>query len=757
MSPDELKRLAINDHMAGNMLAAEKGYKIFIETGIDDPDVLSNLALICQERGNLNKAQKLYERCVELFPNHSFSRVNLGFLYFTLGEILQGEKIIRQAILLEPNLANAHSILGIILKEKGDLLESEVSIRKAIELKPDFVDAYINLALLLKSKGSLEEAEVQINKAIKLNPKSPEAHLNLGAILQDIGNLSKAESVTRKALELNPKLKDAHMNLASILRERGTPQEALRNVIKEINLSSERQAPYLLLNLLFKECQFSSLNKDELYNLCTTLLNREDIAHYDLYNLIDTLFDSKALLKIIDSTEELLFADKSVISIIEDKTFQKALQLLIFISIEWEKIFTKIRRILLCEIVSDGSKLNFDLVDFASSLAQQCFLNEYIYEYTDEELDLIQGLRNKCIFEEIDELTVAVICCYLPMSELIDDLPQLIEFTSKAESFNQLISFQLKEPLEENEIALSLCKIGMIKDKTSCDVKTQYEQNPYPRWRFTNYLCENYLSLSSAINNEIRPNRIGKVTTKSKCRVLIAGCGTGQQLFDANRYQNAEITAIDLSESSLAYAQRKVKQYGLVNIKLIQMDILDLSLLGQRFDLIECSGVLHHMKDPLKGLESLLQVLENDGFLKLGLYSELARREVVEARKIIYSNNEIVNDKEIRAFRKRVINRQFPAIKTLKNWPDFYSTSMCRDLCFHVMEHRYSITKLDEILNSYNLEFLGFLLKQEVKDQYIKRYPQDKTLTDLLNWNQFEQLHPDIFKSMYQFWVRPSL
>ena len=46
------------------------------------------------------------------------------------------------------------------------------------------------------------------------------------------------------------------------------------------------------------------------------------------------------------------------------------------------------------------------------------------------------------------------------------------------------------------------------------------------------------------------------------------------------------------------------------NVELIQMDILEVSLLEEQFDIILCSGVLHHMDDPSKGLKTLLGVLK---------------------------------------------------------------------------------------------------------------------------------------------------
>ena len=73
--------------------------------------------------------------------------------------------------------------------------------------------------------------------------------------------------------------------------------------------------------------------------------------------------------------------------------------------------------------------------------------------------------------------------------------------------------------------------------------------------------------------------------------VLIAGCGTGKQILQAQTYRNAKIVAIDLSLSSLAYAQRKITELGIDNVELIQMDILEVPLLEMKFDIIECGGV----------------------------------------------------------------------------------------------------------------------------------------------------------------------
>jgi len=152
-------------------------------------------------------------------------------------------------------------------------------------------------------------------------------------------------------------------------------------------------------------------------------------------------------------------------------------------------------------------------------------------------------------------------------------------------------------------------------------------------------------------------------------------------------------------------------------------------------------------------LKALLDILKNNGFLKLGLYSELARKDIVEAREYITTKNLQPNDEEIKDFREDVFSGKIERISNLSNWGNFYTMSECRDLCFHAQEHRFTINQLQETLKSNELEFLGFLLQQPVKSLYKQYFPEDKNQTNLQNWAKFEENHPNTFKAMYQFWV----
>ncbi len=73
----------------------------------------------------------------------------------------------------------------------------------------------------------------------------------------------------------------------------------------------------------------------------------------------------------------------------------------------------------------------------------------------------------------------------------------------------------------------------------------------------------------------------------------------------------------------------------MTNIEYSQADILKLGDIERSFDIVESIGVLHHLADPFAGWRTLLTRLRPGGFMRLGFYSEIARRNVVKGRAFI--------------------------------------------------------------------------------------------------------------------------
>ena len=116
---------------------------------------------------------------------------------------------------------------------------------------------------------------------------------------------------------------------------------------------------------------------------------------------------------------------------------------------------------------------------------------------------------------------------------------------------------------------------------------------------------------------------------------MIAGCGTGQHpISTAVRFKNSHVLAIDLSLSSLAYAQRKTEELGVTNIDYMRADILSLRKLKKQFDIIESVGVLHHMRDPMAGWQVLVDCLKDGGLLRSGYIATLLVKKSLKYVKI---------------------------------------------------------------------------------------------------------------------------
>ena len=758
LSEKDLKAKSINNHIKGNLDEAEKGYIAFLRNGYSDADIISNYALICEEKGENEKAIRLYEKCAKSFPNHIYSKLNLSFLYYKLNQLEIAEKIIEEAIQLKPSLPNGHCIRGLILKGLDKYDESRLSLEKAIELDKNYFDAYINLGLLNKDSNKYNEAEEYYLKALEINNKSAIAHLNLGACYKEKQDLDKAIFHTKMAIEIDNKLENCYLNLATIYNQIGDYKKSLSLTKKELLLHKHSELSYQLISELIKKGEVLNTSEKDNRELLKNLLNRKDISHRELFGNINSLI-SKEILEELSILESKLYENNKFNILIKDKELVKALSLLIFCSPLWEKVLGNIRKNILLNY-SDKDKISNSIFNFIIGLGSQCFLNEYVYYISTEEKDKLKELKKIINNNKNQDYKLAIISCYQSLSSINDEIINLNTYIPNKKELNNLLNLQFKELNAEKKISKGIKKIGNIKDSTSKEVKNQYELNPYPRWRYNSYAKENKLNFLSVINSEISPNTIKPNSvqlTNKKINILIAGCGTGIQIIEASRYSNCEITAIDLSNSSISYAKRKVDEYGLKNINFIEMDLLELTSLNKRFDLIECSGVLHHMNEPSKGLSNLFDVLEPEGFLKLGLYSKYAREEILKARKLIKEKDIKPNIDGIRNFRNDLLNGEIKEVNEISDWSDFYSTSMCRDLCFHTHENCYTLIEIKNMLKVSNLEFLGFTLSKEIRDKYQIDNKDKDSLKNLELWDKFEKLNPNSFREMYQFWARKSI
>jgi SAM-dependent methyltransferase len=559
-------------------------------------------------------------------------------------------------------------------------------------------------------------------------PSPAAALLAEASQLQHLGKLDQAAKLYKRAAAVEPDNGAALNSLACVLLDLGQRDEAAARFAQSIALVPE----------IFEEYQ----------------------------NVLDTLFAvnpplREAMARAAQAWPRLLsvgelFGPAGITAIAGDPLLRCVLELATIREINLEYVMTSVRTALLDAAVAMNADGRTDekLFMLFCALARQCFINEYVFAITSDEADKAAALRARldaalAADAPVAPLWLVAVAAYGPLGELKS--AAALRARKWPQPLRDVIRQQIDEPHEEREIAASVAALTPIEDEISQRVRQQYEENPYPRWvsaatrrapmTVGEYLQRQFPSAPAWTNGD------GKAVD-----MLIAGCGTGRQSIEtAALFRNVRVLAVDLSLASLAYARRKTREVGVTNIDYAQADILNLGTIGRTFDMIAAGGVLHHMADPMQGWRVLVSLLRPGGLMQLAFYSEIGRRDVVAARALIASRGFQPTPDGIRGCRREL---SLSPARRVARFYDFFSTSECRDLLFHVQEHRIGIPDIKAFITANGLSFVGFALSDPVRRAYAARFPDDRAMTNLDHWHAFETANPDTFTGMYQFWVR---
>jgi tetratricopeptide (TPR) repeat protein/2-polyprenyl-3-methyl-5-hydroxy-6-metoxy-1,4-benzoquinol methylase len=766
----DLWQAAISSLNAGQFEQANTLCQSILEVSPENPDALNMQGMIAYQIGMFDIAIELFSAVVTLVPGAADVYNNLGNAFKEEGRLDDAVRSYRQAISLKPNHALAHYNLGNALKALGRTNEAVASYQQSIAHNPNNAFALNNLGDALQQMGKLKEAAASYRRAIQSAPDLAEPYYNLGDALNALGEREEAANSYRRAISLKPEYAEAYSNLGNVLSSSGHLEEAIVNFRCALRLG-EAQKTKAAFARCINDVRFSH-EIEGLRPLVLRALAEGWDRPGDLATAAISLIKLQPALKEcidranlawperLDSQE--LYGESGFQAVAEDSLLHRLLSTTSACDVEMERFLTMSRRALLdiafAKEFSDGASDEIGL-NFYCALARQFFINEYVFAVTDEELRQARSLCERMISAAnapVPALWLVAVAAYFPLGK--ESGIASLANRPWPDAVNALVVQQVHEPAQEQGYRSAITILTAIESNVSTLVQQQYEQNPYPRWvipplvgepiSFASYLRQQVPSLPPTF---VAPNN-------SKTEILIAGCGTGQHsIATAQAVVGAEVLAIDLSLTSLCYAKRKTDELGLKNIHYAQADILKLGALGRTFDVIESVGVLHHMADPMAGWKVLQGLLRPGGFMRLGFYSEIGRKSLVLARSYIAEHGYRQTAEDIRRFRQDWMDAgNDHEHKRLLSFRDFYGMSECRDLLFHVQEHRYALPQIRAALTELNLDFIGFQLYPAVRQQYQRRFPDDLTLTDLECWNKFEIENPDTFFGMYQFWVQKA-
>ena len=655
--------------------------------------------------------------------------------------------------LLEPSKQQLNNLLKFYQTRKFiDAEKLSLSITKEFPKHPL---AWKVLAAVLKQKGRINESLIVCQKSLQLDPQDAKAHNNLGIIMRELGRLEEAETSYKQAIELKPDLAEAHNNLGIIMRELGRLEEACSAFSQAINLNPDYTDAYKNFASFIRHVRFTTSNV-KLYPLLIQLIGKENFVRpLSLAPSILSLLKYDPLIKILLLEKNFATNLQEINSIIRslDKLsiLHHLMRLCILPDLQFEKFFVSIRSFILTNL--NNFEATPEFIRFLSSLSLHCFTNEYVYIEKDEETELVKNLETEITqtISKSGQPEIKKILCLASFRPLhqYDWCQKLVALDNLEEVKSRLI----EEPYTERTLTTELPILGEISNNVSSKVREQYEENPYPRWNkiglsskaksISEFCAQKNLHLhSKSIKNVIAPD------------ILIAGCGTGQQSIEtASNFSDCQVTAVDLSLASLAYAKRMTTKLGITNLDYLQADILILNQLKKKFDIIESVGVLHHMDEPIAGWRILKDLLKPNGLMKIGLYSELARQHITKVRKEITLQKVDSSETDIRKFRQSLIESQDEGHQRLSKINDFFSLSMLRDLIFHVQEHLFTLPQIKKCLKKLGLKFCGFGDKHIILN-FRKFHGDDADIYDLELWHQYEENNPGTFIGMYQFWCQ---
>lgn len=150
-------------------------------------------------------------------------------------------------------------------------------------------------------------------------------------------------------------------------------------------------------------------------------------------------------------------------------------------------------------------------------------------------------------------------------------------------------------------------------------VKSFYEENPFPSYEGLEEFGElvnkgSTNAFSSTLLDAIGYNKL----------VLECGCGTGQ-LSHFLQLNNNHVLGVDMSISSLQLAVEHKLRNRLPRSGFAQMNIFDLALKDNSFDVVISHGVLHHTRDARQAFASIVRKVKPGGIVMIGLYNRPAR------------------------------------------------------------------------------------------------------------------------------------
>jgi tetratricopeptide (TPR) repeat protein len=226
-SPDNTLNEAIEDHKAGRIEKALKGYRRVLKRNPTHLDALILGGQAAYAAGQSQDALRWLKRASEKHPENPQGSYNLGVLQKSIGNNTKALEAFRLSSQSGPDFAPAHYNVAITLHELGQSDEAIEFFDHTISADQNHAEAFSSKAFVLREQNKIKEAIEVYRNAVRIMPENAKAWVGLGTCLQEDDQLDEAVTAHQTAVSIDLDYPDAVSNLCDAFIQMKRPDEAL--------------------------------------------------------------------------------------------------------------------------------------------------------------------------------------------------------------------------------------------------------------------------------------------------------------------------------------------------------------------------------------------------------------------------------------------------------------------------------------------------------------------------------------------------
>jgi len=278
-----------------------------------NPTSAIQLAYALQRIGKLEEALTPALAAVHDVPSDPESHVQLGAIYLDLCRYPEAIQAFRRALEINNRHMFAYRALAQALHRTGDAKEEVKVLTQARRIDPESTAVRRSLIEAHLAMQQVEAAQIEATALVAEHPASIEARCVLAECHLLDHQFDLAESQASEALKIHPQNGHEAFRLGTLLRTHGRMDDAIRLMLKSIELEPNQGAAYALLSYLTKAGEQDQPRIDKMKQLsmnAALAVGERAELHYGLGKCHEDIKDYETAMFHFDEANKLTYLDR---------------------------------------------------------------------------------------------------------------------------------------------------------------------------------------------------------------------------------------------------------------------------------------------------------------------------------------------------------------------------------------------------------------------------------------------------------------